>query len=126
MPVPAGMNERSVELSAGRPSSALPSLYAPTIRLLKSATLRTSSVMGTWLTRAAAGAVRVSLINLSPVLNFILIVIYVTRCTGQGNVTTRKNRCGSVTDCVLQIVEPTPETGAARSVHEFVVRADLY
>ena len=34
-----------------------------TMRSLKSWTLSTSSVMGTWLTRLAAGAVRVSLLN---------------------------------------------------------------
>ena len=75
MPVPAGMNERSVLRSAGNSNSALPSLYAPTMRLLKSATFRTSSVMGTWLTRlgAATGAVRVSLI----ILIFLLIVILI-------------------------------------------------
>ncbi len=52
-----------MELSAGRPSSALPSFYAPTMRLLKPATFRTSSVMGTWLTRtgAAVETVEVSL-----------------------------------------------------------------
>ena len=57
----AGGDERAQRGIVRGQNSTLLSLYAPTMRLLKSATLSTSSVMGTWLTRlAAAGAVRVS------------------------------------------------------------------